>query len=388
MDALAEKKPLKKTAQIAESLRQMVQKIGPDAKLPTYLELLSSLSVSRTTLNAALDELESQRVIYRRHGVGIFAASPKRGYSVALLCNPLFFQGKTHSPFWDVLLEQARERALKEDFFCEVHFCKSQGNAGLPFSDNLLHSLQRGHLQGVLGVGMNYATSQWLKGKGVPYVSFGGPGNWNIGVDYTAIIQQGVQALAERGCRHLALLHPITPYRDIVQVHNHWETQVEVFRLALMHHGLLFERDRVAMQTEWLPAGTTTITSSHEEQGHLAVQRLFKGELPQSEKPDGLLFTDDVMAMGGMAALREINLQPGRDIQLATHANRGTTVLAPYEAVLTRMEIDPAEIVDGLFSILRDLMDDKPSTESKGTPISSSGSRQVYPALRRQGEPS
>lgn len=80
--------------------------------------------MSRTTLNTALEDLERQGIIYRRQGAGIFAASRKQRQTVALVCNATFFQGRTHSPFWDVLLEQARDRAAADALDREVRFCK------------------------------------------------------------------------------------------------------------------------------------------------------------------------------------------------------------------------------------------------------------------------
>jgi DNA-binding LacI/PurR family transcriptional regulator len=352
MNTLAENKPVRKTARVTECLRQLAEEAGPDAKLPTYLELLDTLSVSRTTLNAALDELEGQRVIYRRHGVGIFTAAQRQSPTVALVCNPLYYRGKNHSPFWDVLLAGARERAALGDYSCEVHFCVRREPEALPFSDNLLHTLRSGHVQAVLGVGMNRAVSSWLKDNGIPYVSFGGPGDWYVGVDRSSVIQEGVRVLAEQDCKDLALVSPIIPHRQYSPDEAEWEIKTEIFRMALEQHRLPFAPHRLALSWDLVAGRSQMTTLSHQEQGHRAVHQLFADA---ARRPDGVLFTDDVAALGGLAALRELRLRPGLDVRVATHANRGTPLLAQYEDVITRLEVDSDALIDTLFSAVAQL---------------------------------
>lgn len=382
MNTLTDNKPVKKTTQATESLRRLVDEIGPDAKLPTYLELLSSLSVSRTTLNAALDELEGQRVIYRRHGVGIFTAPRQRCQTIAVVCNPHFFQGKNHSPFWDVLLSGTRERAAQDAFACEVHFCKNNEPDTLTFSDNLLHSLRSGYVHGVVGIGMNRAARRWLAENDTPYVSFGGPGQWYVGVDRVTVIQLGVQTLAELGCRRIAMLSPVIPFKTYSTPEEDSHIRIEIFRTALEHFGLPFYPQLALLNLDLVAEGSHTTTLSLQEQGFHSVHQAYAS----GEGPDGLLFGNDVMAVGGMAALRELHLNVGQDVQVATHSNKGTTLLTPYEDVLIRLEVDPTEIVDTLFSAIRDLMAGETPTQFEMNPVTHDMQYIVRSALRRPGE--
>lgn len=385
MTTLPEVKPAKKTAQAAQSLRELVESAGPDTKLPTYLELLSSLSVSRTTLNAALDELESQRVIYRRHGVGIFTAPSTRAQTIALVCNPLYFQGRNHSPFWDVLLAAARERAAMDDASCEVHFCKVQDPDHVPFSENLMHSLRSGHIHGVAGVGMNRKTRDWLRENRIHYVSFGSPGDWYIGIDRSGIIHQGVRLLGGHGCRRVALLSPVDPFKSHTSNESKFELWTEVFRMALDFQGLAFSPNRLALNSDLVSTEPFRTDLSHQEQGHRSIHKMFSGDV--AERPDGLLFTDDVMAVGGLAALRELGIDPREDVRVVTHANKGMSILQSYEAVVTRLEVDPQEIVDTLFSAIHDLVAGQTPVDFHFNPATQEFQYLARPVLHEPIEP-
>lgn len=384
MSILERAKPLSKTSQISVELRRLVEEVGPDGKLPTYSVLLKSLGVSRTTLNAALDDLENQRLIYRRHGVGIYAAAAQKQSTIALVCDPLFFKGATHSPFWDLLLRGARERAEADDLSCEVHFCKSHGVKKLPFSENLKSALQMGHVQGVIGVGMNKAVDAWLRERRINYVSFGGPGPYYVGNDNISMIRQGVQLLAEAGCRRIALFAAMAPFLPHSLIDPWWNTRLELFRMALEHQGLPFDAQLLKLNVDLIQNAEAMTTVSNQEQGHQAAREIFQNV--SMEPADGVLILDDLMTVGALAALRELEIQPSRDVQIVTHSNRGTTILSPYHNSLTRLEIDPAQLVDIMFSTMHELME---GNQPKGYVSSSDGLNQralVAPTVRRSGE--
>ena len=61
-----------------EQLQRMAQQLGPNAQLPTMVQLRESLGVSMHTLNEAVREMERQGVLRSVHGVGIFVAEPQK----------------------------------------------------------------------------------------------------------------------------------------------------------------------------------------------------------------------------------------------------------------------------------------------------------------------
>jgi GntR family transcriptional regulator len=62
----------------SEAVRMLIQQGGyrPGDRLPSEPELSDRLGISRPTLREALRQLEEERVIVRRHGVGTFIAQP------------------------------------------------------------------------------------------------------------------------------------------------------------------------------------------------------------------------------------------------------------------------------------------------------------------------
>ena len=72
--------------------------------------------------------------------------------------------------------------------------------------------------------------------------------------------------------------------------------------------------------------------------------------------PDGILLLDDTMTLGALIAMQKFGRIPERGIQIATHSNRGSTVLLGQDENLIRLEINPAEIVSVMFAMLETLL--------------------------------
>lgn len=73
-DSLLGQRPRLKEACL--KLQQMALELGPDAKLPTMIELRAQLGVSFSTLNNAVRELERHGMLRSINGVGVYVASP------------------------------------------------------------------------------------------------------------------------------------------------------------------------------------------------------------------------------------------------------------------------------------------------------------------------
>jgi hypothetical protein len=202
-----------KFQEVCGRLTDLAHQLGPDAKLPTVLQLRDRLGVSIATLNSVLSELETQRVVRRRHGVGIYVAPDIRQHRVALICDPSFFRVVGTSPFWGLLVEQVRRRAEAEREAFSFHFAleSSEKNAVDNSSDQLgfaspalpesmIEDLRGGRVDAILGVGLPQATSDWIERQDIPFVSFAGPGKYIVGLDSDEILRQGVNSLCDQGC--------------------------------------------------------------------------------------------------------------------------------------------------------------------------------------------
>ena len=73
--------------EIAEDLRGRIQDgdLAPGARLDTQRRLATSFGVTLMTLRQALDVLEREKLIERRHGLGTFVAAPSIDYDILQL---------------------------------------------------------------------------------------------------------------------------------------------------------------------------------------------------------------------------------------------------------------------------------------------------------------
>jgi len=337
-----------KTRALSEHLMGMARDLGPGAKMPTIQELRRELGVSVATLDSALTHLEGQRVIERKHGVGIYVSPHLHQKAIGLICEPAFFRAA--SPFWQRLIEEVGERAGARGDTFRFYLAIPSGREEVPVHDDLLEDVRAGRIQGALFIGHNKPAVFWLKEQGVPSVAFAGWSECAVQLDYGDLVRQAVAHLVARGCRRLALLVP-------------WEAGVEPPQAPLCSPAAqALQRESAARALPFLPelvweagaAGHVESTpQGHEEQGFEGTVRLFAGE---GARPDGLISTDDLMTRGALHALAQLGLRAGREVQIASHANRGSDVLRGFESDLAIIEFDPAAVVQAMFEALEALM--------------------------------
>lgn len=337
---------------VSDSLADLAYRLGPGAKLPTVLELRAQLGVSGTTLHTALGDLEAQGVLFRRHGVGIFVSETLHRRNVALLCHPSFFFAPDVSPFWNILVEQIRARAASHDEIIHLHFATFSAS-GVPVADGLKSDIEGGRVDGVLSVGLDLRADQWLGRSGVPHVAFAGPARHVVLLDTSHVVSEGVAALAAQGCRRVGLWTSLAPMRPIAvpaQEPPVWR----LFRESLAAAGLPYLPELCADAFRYVPEGGGEVPLSQQQQGYEAVQRAFGAD--RSLWPDGIVCTDDMMTRGMLTAFERAGIRVGADVRVATHGNVGSQVLLGYEDVLTRILVDPGEIVQGMFTLLETLL--------------------------------
>lgn len=337
-----------KTQEVCSRLTELAHSLGPEAKLPSVLELRDGIGVSLGTLNSAMKVLEADNIIYRIQGIGVFV-SPSLQRHVSLICTPDFFHQAGASPFWQLMVESASERAeaKKEAFSC--HFSVPGGHKGAPLHAGLAREIEARELHGVLGIGLSKDVAQWIEDRGVPFVAFAGPARWIVALDACEVIELGIAALVTQGCTRLSYWSPGLPIdREGVpgsenEQNRRWKETLQMQGVA-EHDELLF-----------IFADKDCIGKSHQEQGFGLACQIFSK--PRAEWPDGIVISDDLMTHGALLAMDKLGVRVGKDVQIATHSNRNSTVFMGREHLLTRLEYDPAEIVQTMFGILETAMD-------------------------------
>ena len=358
-----------RTRAACDELTALARGLGEGVQLPTVVELKGKLGVSLTTLNSALSLLEGQGLLRRVHGHGIFVASvaPR----IALVCEQGFLAHNV-SPFWRALMEAIEDRAESADETLESHFAwvrefdpaqpVAASAAGL--NSSLIGDIEAGRVQGIIGIGLPIWSALWLRARNVPFVGFAGMGRGMIHLETANIVRAGVDELARRGCRRLALAFQGAPSMVVLQhAQNAREGIVQTrdeFKARLAVHNLDFAPalacDDGAALDKALESGDLSFLRSPrarlsaQEFGFECVKSWWR--LPTSERPDGLVFCHDLCTRGALAALRQLGVVVGRDVQIATHSNAGSPLLMGYEDDLIRVEYDAAHIVSALFEML------------------------------------
>ncbi len=341
----------------------MATTLGPNAKLPTVQQLRRELNVSITTLDGVLKQLESQSVIFRKQGSGIFVSPRLRQKCVGLVCDPAFFSAGT-SPFWQQLIESARLRASKNNEAFRFYLAMRSSDGALPIHDDLIEDIKAQRIHGVLFVGNNEPAQDWLKEHNVSSVVFAGRGDYLVEINIEQLIELGGQHLISKGCKRLSLLCPweIRANSPIGEPANEQEwPDAPAFRRFLKAAGLTIYPELI-WDARNLGNRVDSIPETHQEQGYQAIMNLFDGtNLP----PDGMISTDDMMTRGVLAAFRKLGIKPGHDVEIISHINRGSTVLSGEDENIAFVEIDPAEIVAKMFSQLEKLMEGQVPTQPR-----------------------
>jgi DNA-binding LacI/PurR family transcriptional regulator len=261
------------------------------------------------------------------------------------------------SPFCGLLVEAARQRAgsSNEKF---SFYLAMPSKEGLPVHDDLVEDLRAARLDGLLFVGENNpAAAQYLQRQDVPLValSYTPIAPYRVSIDWSESVRLGVQALAKEGCKRIALWIPIGAGLGRAEGASTFP-ELDTFKAALKAHRLTFHPELVWRDELLHRDADASTLGTNQEQGFRAAHEVFGDKSKRDLAPDGLVILDDMMTRGAVVTLQQLGVRPGRNIKIASHINKGGGVLAPFEASISRIEIDPQQIVDALFGMLEALM--------------------------------
>jgi DNA-binding LacI/PurR family transcriptional regulator len=302
-------------------------------------------------MDRVLRSLESQRVLKCIHGSGIYVSPQIKQRKIGLV-----FPGNVHDPmrfsqFWGLLHTAALRIASQNGDELRTYFGCPIGNDEVlePSAYSLPDDLDARRLGGFIVAAGSQKAMAWLKSSGLPIVALGeNPlAAATVTFDPHANIHAGIRALAQAGSKRPAMIwfdpSTSTPSRED-------DPLVQEFRQACETAGVEFQIDFAWSMFDVPPHQSWT---SLEELGGVIIRNKWAGT---GEKPDGILFLDDTMAHGGLIALMQAGVKLDQDIKVASLTHAGASLLRPFWPSLIRLEIDPHEIMDKLFSLLGNLM--------------------------------
>ncbi len=350
-----------KTQALSAHLNDLAHKLGPGAKLPTMQQLSEQLGISVMTLNRALSELEAQNIILRKQGSGTYVSESLGQKSVALIYERQLI-GATASPFGELLLSEAERRAKDHDEKFSIYFSEPSTN-GLPVHDDLIEDLKSRKLSGLLMLSQRGSAVKWLLKQKLPLVSlsYRPTTPFRVRIWHAQTAYLGARELARRGAKRIALWVPAGVGIGRAADEESFE-ELEFFKRALRESEVSFDENLVYN----LPNLTDDLQArpSNQEQGLDAANAVFDLD-KRAGWPDGVVILDDMMTRGALTALSQIGVVPGRDVQIASHTNKGSQTLFGYNRSVVFLEIDPSQVAEAMFEMLETLM----SGETPESPV-------------------
>ncbi len=356
----------RKQALVIEALTALAQKLGPGAKLPTARELAKTLKVNGLTLTRSLEQLETRGVLRCRQGSGIYVEDGVTQKRVALVFGENIFS-PTGSHFGSLLLQQCVQRAgIGRERFSFYLDAPALNGPALPAHRDLVESLEAKKLDGIILVARSSVEQEtWLRAQGIPVVSTEArrkailPGATIVSFDYSKLIESGVQKLVDSGCQKIGLLGVLREHADM-------------FRKTLRRFDLSHNEGWIVTPSH----GNSSLAETHKEMGADFAELLLRNSNYSAKNaenfPDGLLITDDILADGAMRMLAEQNVLLGSRLKICSHANTGSSLLAPWAHQISTVEFNPHDMAEGAFLMLEALMNGNPCKSPRWiAPVSS-----------------
>lgn len=325
-----------KTQLLGEKLFEMCMKAGPSAQLPSFRDLCRSFEVSKTTLDNALSELEQRRMIVRHHGKGIYTSPSVGQRTVGVVLGGDIFSA-AYSPYWRLLLQAAKEQLIEAGMRFHAYFDLPSGDDATATHQQLEEDLRAKRLDGLLLIARQSEEEvAWMEKWDIPLVVL--PSNKAWGVASAPFYDKAILELAQRGCKR------------VVWMGLGSEPTLQPIGDAMGKAGLPSGQDQF-----WTSSLILT-WSSREELARRIMDRMWAAASPPV---DGLILDDDTMTKAVVDTLERQGLTVGRDVMIATAANKGSPVLQDIASKLILFENDPKLLAHAAMEMLETLMKGK-----------------------------
>jgi DNA-binding LacI/PurR family transcriptional regulator len=349
----------RKQPAVIKALTDLAQQLGPGAKLPTARELSKALGITGATLTRCLEQLEGRGVLRCLQGSGIYVESGVLQKRIALVFGENFFPARSDN-FGSLLLKQCAHRVSEHNekfsFYLDAPaFHGVIDGTDVPIQQDLADALKQGKIDGIILVARSSVEQEvWLRSHGIPVVRISARinslplTNDVVLFDYQKLIELGVACLAEAGCKTVGLIGAMQEHGDL-------------FRKALADQGL-------HTCDQWMVTDDASPSNIHGQVGREAAKQILSasnsraGGLAQPDLPDGLLITDDGIAVGALDFFASRGVDIGGRLQIASHVNKGSFVLERWENKIFRLQFDPDKMASTLLNALESLMEGHPSS--------------------------
>lgn len=349
---------VRKANQATEVLADLARSMGGGAKLPTIRQLCKQMRVSLPTIDTALDRLENQGLLYRKHGSGIYVSSLSQTRRVGVVIRSL--AGKQSAGmFYRLLLDALQGQCRERNDLLTYYLYDAEHDRTGHGPQHLKVDIANKRVDGLVLAGLTGEEVDQVQGMEIPAVTYcawhtRGP---RVALDNHATILEGVKALVGLGRGRIAFAYPnYAPAAGVTEF-------VKLFQRALSEEG-------AQTRENWLiPFRLDAILLRA-----LEASRHFRQLWTDADRPDALLSMNDEYTAGVLNAAEMMGVRIPQDLLVASHANVGPDLFNGAEVI--RIEYDPAATARACLLTLDELLQGKPVTAV----------RHIQPSIRTPAE--
>lgn len=339
LEALSEVEGERRAEQVQQILADLARHLGPNSKLPTTRDLRKAMRISQATLDSALDGMELQGLIHRRHGSGVYVSPLIKLKRIAVVMAHGVFETRSET-FDHVLFRALGSEAKRRKYLVSYHFAEADRNEDEHGPHQLAIDAQQGRIDAMVIRGPLSRHSQEVQSIELPsvFVTSDKSAKPRIEFDAPGVITRGVQLLAQAGCKRIGFAYANYPSG------GEHPPALKGYKDALAANGFSYNPQWV------IPFNTESIAS----RSLTALTQFHELWNDWSERPDGFLSTDDQFTSGVVHACRLMKLRIPEDLVVATHANKGLELFDQTRVI--RLEFDPADVAIAILATVDELL--------------------------------
>lgn len=333
-----------KAVNASRMLERMARHLGPGNKLPTVRDLCKSMRISRYTMDAALNDLEAQGLLFRKHGSGLYVTSLVQTRRIALVQRrDIAESGQSSATSTHLLIDSLRTEGARRNAMLTCYSYVANHDTGQFGPQPIEWDVHNGRVDGIILGGLTFEQSKQILTLGLPCVLLSGEGGAfpvQVTFDWPAMIFKGVRALAQNGRRRIGLAYPVHADKSA------YGNSLDIFREAMREVGAMddcrwhmpFSADEVRLRS-------------------LDASRQFHKIWGGAERPDAVLSLDDQFTAGLLHAAELLHVNIPADLLVASHANKGLNLFDDHGVI--RIEYDMVEVAGKALGALDDLLADR-----------------------------
>jgi DNA-binding LacI/PurR family transcriptional regulator len=362
---------------VQAEIAAMAREAGPGGKLPSVLQLRDRFGISTSTLHQILESLERSNQIERRHGQGIYASAHVLQKTIGLVFTGEPFQ-PNQSPYYGLLIRAFQQQMALRGDSCIVHMMMLDPRPDALPRRRLAHDIESGQVDGLWLVQGSMELLTWVAKFGIPVVHSGEgftqklPHVCNMEDHRPSTVHEGLQValdgLAAGGVRKVGLMHYCPPHllNDSSGLFKAARIQYEYFVQKAAALGMEFRPDWYI--SAW-DDRVHRLEIFADEVGFAQMRTHWQRWQVTGSAPQGLVFSDEMVARGALAALARAGVRIGEDLQLASLATQGGSALLGFEDQMVRVEFDPRSHVQTALNLLDCLFTGRPPQPADLSPM-------------------